>query len=122
MVDRFDAVGGRNDDQGRAEDFLATALHEATHSTGHESRLARDFSGRFGDRAYAFEELVASMGSAFLCAELSLEGELQHASYVAEWLAILKNDKRAIVRAASLASQAHRFLMDLWQRSEDRAA
>lgn len=99
----------------RAEDFYATANHELVHHTGHSSRLARDFSGRFGDAAYAFEELVAEIGSAFLNADLNLQGDLQHESYLAHWLKILKEDKRAIVKAASLASQAHRFLVERWQ-------
>ncbi len=106
----------------RAEDFYSVATHELTHWVGHPSRLARDFTGRFGDKAYAFEELVAEMGSAFLNAELGLDGDLQHASYINDWLEILSQDKRAIVRAASLASQAHQFLMHLWQPSDAQAA
>lgn len=106
----------------RAEDFYATATHELCHWSGHPSRLARDFTGRFGDQAYAFEELVAEIGSAFLNADLQLEGDLQHESYIANWLEILHQDKRAIVRAASLASQAHQYLIDLWQRRQEQVA
>ena len=87
-------------------------MHELTHWTGHTSRLARDFSGRFGDEAYAFEELIAELGAAFTCAEIgiapaTLEG---HAGYIQSWLKVLKNDKRAIFTAASQASKAHQFL------------
>lgn len=93
-----------------AEDFYATGLHELTHWTGHESRLDRTWGKRFGDQAYAFEELVAEMGSAFLCTKLKLDGELQHASYIDGWLQILKQDARALLRAASQAQKAYEFI------------
>ena len=91
--------------------FYRTALHELTHWTGHKSRLARDFSGRFGNEAYAREELVAELGSAFLCASLGIVPTVRHADYIGNWLTILKNDSRAIVSAASHASKASDFLL-----------
>jgi antirestriction protein ArdC len=96
-----------------AETFYAVALHELIHWTGHSSRLARDFSGRFGDEAYAFEELIAELGAAFTCADLDLIPATMpdHAGYIQSWLNVLKNDKRAIFTAASQASKAHMFLM-----------
>jgi antirestriction protein ArdC len=94
-----------------AQDYYCTLFHEFTHWTGHHSRLNRDFKGRFGDESYAFEELIAEMGSAFLFADLGLEGEVQHDSYVASWLRVLKNDKKAIFKAATEASKAHQFIM-----------
>lgn len=95
-----------------AGDYYATLTHELTHWTAHESRLARDLSGRFGDASYAAEELIAELGSAFVCADLGIEGTLQeHASYLDHWIDILNADKRAIVKAASLASAAHQYLM-----------
>lgn len=99
--------------------YSSTLAHELTHWTGHTSRLARDFSGRFGNAAYAFEELVAEIGSAFTCARLgiTLDG-LQHADYVANWLKVLKDDKRAIFTAASKAKQACAFLLDT-EEAED---
>lgn len=93
-----------------AEDFYATGLHELGHWTGHESRLDRTWGKRFGDKAYAFEELVAEMASAFLCAKLGLQGELQHENYIASWLKILKEDYRALVKAASQAQKAFEYL------------
>ncbi len=93
-----------------AEDFYATGLHELTHWTGRESRLDRTWGKRFGDDAYAFEELVAEMGSAFLCAKLGLKGELQHANYIGGWLKVLQQDHRALVKAASLAQKAFEYL------------
>ncbi len=90
--------------------YKATCLHELTHWTGHKARCDRQFGKRFGEKAYAAEELVAEIGAAFLCAHLGVRGELRHASYVANWLEVLKSDKRAIFTAASAASKAADFL------------
>jgi antirestriction protein ArdC len=91
-----------------ADGYYSTLFHELTHATGHRSRLDRDLTGRFKSQAYAAEELVAELGSAFLMAELGLSAELhqQHASYIASWIQLLKDDPRAIFTAASKASQA----------------
>ena len=91
-----------------AEGFYSTLAHELVHWTGAEKRLARDLSGRFGDESYAIEELVAELGAAFLCADLRITPEPRedHACYIKNWLAILKNDKKAIFTAAAKASQA----------------
>ena len=95
----------------QAEDFYATALHELTHWTGHESRLNRTWGRRFGDKAYAFEELVAEMGSAFLVAKLDLKGELQqHANYIDHWLKIIAEDTSTLVKAAAMAQKAFEFV------------
>ena len=98
-----------------AEAFYSTAMHEMTHSTGHKSRLDRDFSGRFGTESYAFEELVAELGSAFLNADLGILGATlpDHADYLTNWIAILKGDKKAILTAAAQASKAHGFIKGL---------
>lgn len=90
--------------------YYATALHEHVHWSGSEKRLAREFGKRFGDRAYAAEELVAELGAAFLCGCLGVEGHLRHAEYIGSWLDLLKDDSRAIFTAASKASQAADFL------------
>jgi len=82
-----------------------------THWTGHGSRLKRDFSGGRGGDAYAREELVAELCSAFLCAELGIAPTVRHADYLGAWLGILKSDNRAIFTAASLASKAANFVM-----------
>jgi antirestriction protein ArdC len=99
-----------------AESYYATLAHETTHWTRHEKRLNREFGRkRFGDQGYAMEELVAELGSAFLCADLELTPELRddHASYLASWLKVLKNDPRAIFTAASHAQRAADFLNGL---------
>lgn len=99
-----------------AESHAATLAHELIHWTRHRSRLAREFGQkRFGDEGYAMEELVAELGSAFLCADLSITPEVRedHADYIASWLKVLKEDKRAIFTAASYASKALDFLHGL---------
>lgn len=98
---------------GRPVNAYAVALHELSHWTGHSSRLNRDFSGRFGSEAYAFEELIAELGSAFLVAHLGLTGARMenHASYVASWLKILRNDKTAIFTASKHAHAAYQHIV-----------
>jgi antirestriction protein ArdC len=88
-----------------------TALHELGHATGHESRLGRDFSGSFGSKKYAFEELVAEMNAAFCCASIGIIPTVRHADYIGSWLEVLHEDNRAIVRAASQASKAADWLL-----------
>ena len=94
------------------ESYYATLFHELVHWTGHASRIARTFAKRFGDEAYAMEELVAELGAAFLCAEQKIANAPRpdHAAYVAGWLRVLGNDPRAIVTAASAASAAAQYL------------
>lgn len=95
-------------------DYYSTLLHELVHSTGHPSRLAREgivnCPADKHDPVYGFEELIAEMGAAFLCADLGIQGDLQHESYIASWLTILKEDKRAIFRAARYAREAFEYL------------
>lgn len=98
----FDSAGG----------YYATALHELSHWTSHKSRLDRKLEGRFGDAAYAMEELIAEMGSAFLCAHTRIDGVLQHASYLETWLKVLRADKRAIFVACTRAQNAADYLLD----------
>ena len=106
--------------------FYSTAIHEVMHWTGHEDRKGRDLSGSFGSPDYAFEELVAEIGSAFGCADLGIEGGLQHPEYIGHWIKVLEDDSHAITRAASLARQGHEFLVelvgDLDQESSDQEA
>lgn len=96
-----------------AESYYATLAHECTHWTRHPKRLERDFGRkRWGDEGYAAEELVAELGSAFLCTDLDLTPEPRpdHAAYIGSWLKVLKNDKRAIFTAASYAQRAVDYL------------
>ncbi|HEU4961968.1 MAG TPA: zincin-like metallopeptidase domain-containing protein [Sphingomonas sp.] len=91
--------------------YYRTCLHELTHATGHRSRLDRDLTNPFGSKDYAREELVAEMGSAFLCAALGITPTVRHADYLASWLDVLREDSRAIFRAASAASKAADWLL-----------
>ena len=100
--------------------YYRTCFHELGHWTGHESRLARVFKGRFGSMPYAREELVAEMASAFVCASLAISPTVRHADYIGSWLEVLKEDDRAIFNAASLASKAADFILAF--RAADDAA
>ena len=95
-----------------AASYYATLAHEATHWTGHKDRLDRPILNRFGSEGYAFEELVAEMGSAFWCGAhgLSTAPRPDHAQYLASWLKVLRSDPKAIVTAASKAQAALDFL------------
>ncbi len=94
-----------------AIDWYRTAFHELGHWTGHASRLDRDLGSAVGESWYAREELVAEMTSAFICAELSIQPTVRHADYIGSWLEVLRNDPRAIFRAASQASKAADYLL-----------
>ena len=96
-----------------------TALHELGHWVGHPSRLARDQSGGFGSALYAKEELVAEMTSALVCASLGITPTVRHADYIGSWLAVLREDDRAIIRAASAASKAADYLLAFQPGSVD---
>jgi len=93
--------------------YYATALHELTHWSGAPHRLDRTKGKRFADTAYAFEELVAEMGAAFLCADYGIQGDLQHADYIGNWLQCLKNDNKAIFNASALAQKAADYINGL---------
>ena len=97
--------------------YYATLAHEHTHWTANAGRCDRQLGKRFGDNAYAAEELIAELGAAFTCAHLGLSTEPRedHAQYIQSWLRVLKADKRAIFTAASKAQQACDWLV---QRAE----
>jgi antirestriction protein ArdC len=103
------------DTMNRSEAYFAVLGHETLHWSGSEKRLNRDFGKRFGDARYAAEELVAEIGSAFLCAELAITQDVRadHAQYLAQWLKLLKDDSRAIFTAAAKASEAVSYLKQL---------
>lgn len=104
-----------------AESYAATKAHELVHWTRHPSRLNRDFGRKvFGDEGYATEELVAELGSAFLCVDLGITPEPRpdHAAYLASWLQALRNDKRLIFSAAAHAQRAVDYLHGLQPKAE----
>jgi antirestriction protein ArdC len=96
-----------------ADHFYNVAFHELTHWTGHKGRLDRDLKHRFGERAYAAEELVAELGAAFLCAEFGFDSDVRNAGYIATWIGLLKSDKRAFFTACSKAQAAADYLRGL---------
>ena len=103
--------------------YYATAFHELVHWTGAKHRLDRNLEkGRFGNPAYAFEELVAEMGAAFLCQDYGIQGELRHAGYIQSWLKALRDDSKAVFKAAALAQKAADYLNQLDATSEAIAA
>lgn len=109
---------------GNPEDFYATALHELTHATKAKHRCDRPkYDSEIRGADYAFEELVAEIGAAFLMAGLSLPGMVQdHADYLSSWLEVLRNDKRAIFKAASQSQKAHDWVMGAYADSQQKKA
>ncbi len=91
--------------------YYRTCFHELGHWTRHETRLNRNISGRYGSKGYAREELVAELGSAFVCASLDIKPTVRHADYLGSWLAVLREDNRAIFSAASMASKAANYIL-----------
>ncbi|MFD1251723.1 DNA primase TraC [Devosia equisanguinis] len=88
-----------------------TALHELGHASGAEHRLNRNLSGSFGSKLYSVEEITAELISAYSCAALGIVPTVRHADYIGSWLDVLREDNRAIVRAASQASKAADWLL-----------
>lgn len=94
------------------EPYYSVLLHELTHWTGHASRLNRPMLAKFGSAEYAFEELVAELGSAYLCADIGFSLPVtQNAAYIQSWLKSLRNDKTWIFKASSQAEKAARFIL-----------
>jgi antirestriction protein ArdC len=102
--------------------FYGVNFHELAHWTGHKARLDRDLSGRFGNAAYAAEELIAELTAAFLCAEFDIDGELRHAAYIASWITLLKDDPKAFMTAASKAQAAATYLREIALAEPERLA
>ncbi|MBK9004267.1 MAG: DUF1738 domain-containing protein [Sphingomonadales bacterium] len=122
MPDRHRFVGTAT--SSASEGWYSTLLHELTHWSGASSRCDRTFGKRFGDNAYAMEEMVAELGAAFLCGDLGITAEprADHAEYIGHWLRILKADSKAIFTAASAANKAAEFLTRLADTEQREAA
>jgi len=105
--ERFYSTPNRSNDVA----FASVLAHELFHWTGHESRLSRKF-GKYGTPDYAFEELIAELGSAFVCSELDIAytGIPENAGYIENWLQRLRDDPKAIFKASSQAMKAKQFL------------
>lgn len=96
-----------------AESYYATLIHELGHRTGHPSRLNRELNGDNQSASYAFEELIAELTAAFVCSVLNIEPELEnHASYLASWIRLLKDDNKVFFRAYGQAQAAANLLLE----------
>jgi antirestriction protein ArdC len=94
------------------QDYYSTVMHELVHWTGHANRLNRNLDGHFGSENYAREEIIAELGSLYLCSELGIAGKLQHKEYLHSWLSILKKDCREIFRLSGKAQEAAEWLLN----------
>ena len=96
-------------------EYIPTACHEFTHATGAKHRLNRDFSGKFGDESYAFEELVADIGAGLLSAHFGKAYIFQNnnLAYIKSWLKVLKDKPSAIISACSYAQKSTDYLLGL---------
>ena len=130
-VNQFKAVA-KSDLQGEAH-YWATMWHEIVHWTGHPTRLKRPMSAAFGDQKYAYEELIAELGAAFLCSHLQIRADIQSASYLRSWINSAANSSpsgdrtkflqgwatwlkseglHALVKAGGQANQAAQFVLN----------
>jgi antirestriction protein ArdC len=100
------------DDFASQDHYRATLYHEIGHWTGSETRLAREFGKRFGDKAYAAEELVAELSAAFLAMEFGIEAQLRHADYIGSWIKLLGDHEQAFYRAATEAQRVLDFIRE----------
>lgn len=99
--------------------YYSTIFHELAHWTGAETRLNREKGKRFGDKPYAFEELIAELSAAMSCADFSIASDPRpdHAQYIASWLKVLKDDNRTIFTAAAAASAATDYIAAFSQKA-----
>lgn len=113
---------GDSDEEIQAN-YSSVLLHELTHWTGHESRLNRLKNDRFGSKGYAFEELIAEIGAAMLCASLGIPSQMRHhVKYLQSWIKVLKDDKKAIFTAAAASQKACDLLLDAYEVEQQKAA
>jgi len=96
-----------------AEAYFATMAHECSHATGHNTRLKRDLTKRFGSNEYAMEELIAELSAAYLCSKYNVGYAIeQHASYLKSWIKVLKEDNKAIFHVAAASQRAADYVQD----------
>jgi|TARA_Y100000310_G_scaffold309003_1_gene352674 antirestriction protein ArdC len=107
-----------------ATGYVDTMAHEFVHATGHEKRLNRNTTTAFGDLTYSREELVAEIGSSFLCSEAGIDREFDNqVAYIKSWMKSLKNDKGMITWAASKATKAVNHILKIQpQQQEEKSA
>ena len=98
--------------KGQAEPYYSAVFHELAHATGAPSRLDRKKGKVFGDADYVKEELVAELSAAFVCAALGFSKNItNNAAYIKNWLGVLKQDEKAIIKAANQAQKAADYIL-----------
>ena len=107
-----------------ADYYYQTLFHELVHWTGHDDRLAREFGKRFGDHAYALEELVAELGAAIACAKMGIDSTTRddHAKYIKHWLKALKDEPSCLMAVASKSNKAVDYILDPPKEEQAEAA
>jgi len=100
-----------------AEEFFGTLAHEASHASGHPKRLNRESiaeAAPFGSPTYSFEEIVAEMSAAYLCAEAGISPAVidNEAAYIQGWLKKIRSEKRLVVIAAAQAQRAADYILN----------
>lgn len=106
-----------------SDNYYATLLHELTHWSGASKRLDRLKKGSMGSKNYGFEELVAELGSVFLCSHLGINIEKnQHPEYLQGWINSLKEKPQILWQAASKAQQAFDYIVDIAENFDQEVA
>ena len=100
------------------DNYYSVLLHELSHATGHETRLNRDLSGTFGSESYAKEELIAELGSVFLCSYLNIQSSIRHEAYLKSWLSAIKAEPKLLWKSASEAQKILDYFISLNKREE----
>jgi antirestriction protein ArdC len=104
--------------------YYCTYFHELTHSTGAKKRLDRDFSGKFGSKNYAYEELIAELGAVFMCSEAGIlfQTKENSAKYLKNWNTVLvtelENDNRFFLKASAQSQKAVNYILNRNSDSE----
>lgn len=98
------------------EEYYSTLFHELTHSTGHEKRLNREGVTKavnFGSDKYSNEELIAELGSAFLCAISGIANKVidNQQAYINDWIEIFRKDKKMLIQASRQAQRSTDYIM-----------
>ena len=103
------------------ESYAATLLHEMVHWTSHKDRCNRNIKNKYGTKDYAFEELIAELGSAMLCGSLNISTRPreEHAKYLNSWIAKLSENPKAIFSASAKAQKAVNFILDKRNENND---
>jgi antirestriction protein ArdC len=109
--------------------YYSTLLHEIAHSTGHPSRLDRSMCGRFGDPAYAIEELNAELAASFVSKEIGVYPSSEdlanhldnHAAYIKSWQSRISKDRKVFLNAVSTANKIASYMRSFETKARNAA-